>query len=230
MSAPGLTDSPTTLVVAGTPFLPRAVAGLVDQGHRVSSVDIGSGLSEDEADAAFARAASELGGLDLVLCAPFEAAAWRPRALAELTDSDWQRGVEAPLDLTRWLTRAVIRPLTDRRGTLVFIVPTVGLVGGAGYSVDACASEGIRGWAKSLAKQWGEHKVRVHCVAIALQHLSGDSTHAPERLVQLVPPALGSVGDARAELAPVFAMLSAPALGFVTGSTLVVDGGLYMGL
>jgi 3-oxoacyl-[acyl-carrier protein] reductase len=107
---------------------------------------------------------------------------------------------------------------------LVYVVPTIGLTGAAGFAPFATAAEGVRALAKGVAKTWGVDGITVNTIAYALTGDPATMSHS------LVPPALGSTGDVEADIAPVIALLSSPDAHFVTGSTLVLDGGIWTAL
>jgi 3-oxoacyl-[acyl-carrier protein] reductase len=113
--------------------------------------------------------------------------------------------------------------LQGRGGRIVFVTPTVALTGAAQLVPYASAVEGIRALAKSAARQWGTDGITVNCVAPPVE-LLGDATSPPG----LEAAALGREPDARADVAPVLALLAAPGAHFVTGTTIVLDGGRVM--
>jgi hypothetical protein len=95
----------------------------------------------------------------------------------------------------------------------------------------ATVAEGLRAMAKSCGRCWGENQVTVNVVATAAeQWLSGDFGDALLREIALSVPALGGPGDAASDLAPLVALLGDPDAHFLTASTLVADGGVWMGL
>ena len=219
------------VVVGRDPICGRLVAGLDGRGWAAQAVDDRTADLTSEAGVATALAgAGGAGGLDLVVVAHLDPAAVPGRPVADLDDDAWIHAVEGTLDVARWVTRQVVAPLRASRGTLVFVVPVVGLVGAAGLVALTSASEGVRGWAKSLAKQWAGDGVTVHTTAVALAHFTDADVGFPEQIVSLTGPAMGSVGDLEADIAPILGVLADEDLRFLTGSTLVADGGLYMGL
>jgi NAD(P)-dependent dehydrogenase (short-subunit alcohol dehydrogenase family) len=218
------------VVVAADPVRGRLLEGLVAAGWSTASVDTGAAPGSSEATLAAALAEAAGGRVDLVVAAHLDPASVDARTVTDLDDDAWIDGVEGTLDVARWVARQVAAPLAASKGTLVFVVPSVGLVGAAGHVAVATAAEGVRGWAKSLAKQWAADGVAVHATAVALAHFTDSDVGFPEQVPSLTGPALGSVGDVAADLAPVVSTLAHDDLHFLTGSTLVVDGGLYMGL
>ena len=90
----------------------------------------------------------------------------------------------------------------------------------------ATAVEGIRALAKSAARQWGEAGVRVNCVAPPVEVVAPElGVTGPAMVGEL---SLGRGPGVRADVAPVVALLTSDAAHFVTGATVVVDGGVLM--
>jgi 3-oxoacyl-[acyl-carrier protein] reductase len=123
--------------------------------------------------------------------------------------------------------QAAGRELSERGGRLVLVTPTIALTGAAGLVPYATAVEGMRAMAKSAARQWGERGITVNCVAPPVELMAPARAAAPDGLALTAPP-LGREPDARADVAPVVALLAAEAAHFVTGATIPVDGGLVM--
>jgi NAD(P)-dependent dehydrogenase (short-subunit alcohol dehydrogenase family) len=109
----------------------------------------------------------------------------------------------------------------------VWVVPTLSLVGAAGFAPWSAVTEGQRSLAKAAARAWGPHAVRVNCVAVPAALAADPGTaDAFDREGQpapaLSPPAV------RVEVATVVHALISPAWRSVTGTTIGVDGGVWM--
>jgi len=85
-------------------------------------------------------------------------------------------------------------------------------------------AEAIRALAKGIAKTWGKDGITVNTIAYAL------GTDGDTAKTSLAPPALGRIADIEADIAPVVALLDSSDAHFVTGTTLVLDGGSWMAL
>jgi 3-oxoacyl-[acyl-carrier protein] reductase len=104
----------------------------------------------------------------------------------------------------------------------------VGAAGNAGQANYAAAKAGVVGMTKSLARELGSRNITVNCVAPGF--IDTDMTRAlPEesRNALLTQIPLGRLGSAD-EVAAAVAYLASPAAGYVTGSVLHVNGGMYM--
>jgi NAD(P)-dependent dehydrogenase (short-subunit alcohol dehydrogenase family) len=177
-------------------------------------------------------AVEALGGIDQFVYA------WYPDALTETTtftnvsEEEWARLCEGTLDAAWWLVRALIGPLrTSEGGSIVFVVPTVGLTGASGFVMLSVVAEGLRVLAKGCGRCWGEDGVAVNTLATSpALWVAPDHGKRLLREISLSVPAMGRVGDPGLDLAPVIELLGTEEAHFLTAGTLVTDGGLWMGL
>jgi 3-oxoacyl-[acyl-carrier protein] reductase len=91
----------------------------------------------------------------------------------------------------------------------------------------------LRGLAKSLAVEWGPLGITVNCLSPLAQTPALDNAYRQNpalepRLRQVVP--LGRVGDPERDIAPVVVFLLGAGARYITGQTIVVDGGRFTGL
>lgn len=131
--------------------------------------------------------------------------------------------VDAAWDLTR--TVAVRSMIPERRGLVAFIAfsPRRGM---AGFAHAAAARAALENLAGSLTGEWGRHGIRAVCVACGSIRTEGLEGYGPERMEawsRQVP--LGRLGRPE-EVAAVIAFLASPGGAYVTGTTVVVDGGV----
>ena len=115
---------------------------------------------------------------------------------------------------------------------MVLVVPTLSLVGAAGFGPWSAVTEGQRALAKAAARAWGALAITVNCVAVPAALLTtpptdGDDPEFPLHRPGQPPHALGRP-QLRAEVSGVVAALVSPAWRAVTGSTVAVDGGVWM--
>ncbi|MGH9032306.1 MAG: SDR family NAD(P)-dependent oxidoreductase [Acidimicrobiia bacterium] len=208
------------LVTGGGSGIGESIAlGLGDAGATVAVTDGPIG-SRADAGRVFAEGTATVGALDAVVHALVD-----PNALvaAPLVDTDppsWDARCEAVLRTALWCFQAAHDALRPRGGRIVVVTPTVGLTGGAHLVPYATAVEGMRALAKTAARQWGGQQIAVNCVAPPVELVG--TARGPDVAV----PAFGRFPDARTDVAPVVAMLVGDA--FVTGTTVVVDGGTLM--
>ena len=167
----------------------------------------------------FAAADAESAPIDVVVHVP--AVAPDARSIAETSEAEWDARGEAQLRAGLHSCQAGFAHLRGRGGGIIFVTPTAGLVGEAGFVPIATASAGLRALAKAAARQWGEHGITVNCVAPSLALLGA------EVATPVNPPALGREATVE-DLARAIALLASDAAGSITGVTIPVDGGVVM--
>ena len=217
--------------MTGSTAAPRAIAtALTAAGAHV--VEIAAGFdSEESVAAAVSAAKEELGGIDQVVHAWYPDSVLRPADFNRLDEDAWAQGCEAGLAAAWWLARQAIPTLLTSRGSLVFLIPTLGMSGGAGFSMLSSIAEGIRVLAKGCGRQLGADGVTVNTIATA-NHLwlPTEAADALTAATTLSKPAFGRPGEADADIAPLVALLGRPEAHFATAGTVVADGGIWMGL
>jgi 3-oxoacyl-[acyl-carrier protein] reductase len=187
--------------------------------------------SEDAVRASIVAADARLHGIDQVVHTWIAPAVVTPHRFVGLTDDEWGDGCEHSLAAAWWLARASAEPLRSSSGSLVFVVPTVGMAGAAEFTMLAAVAEGVRVLAKACGRQWGADGATVNTVAAAPHHwIDADTADALTRGISLSTPAFGGHGSAADDLAPLIALLDDPDAHFLTAATLVADGGTWVGL
>jgi 3-oxoacyl-[acyl-carrier protein] reductase len=196
---------------------------LAERGARVVA------LTDDLASTAALTArlsdvASELGGTPglVRLAAPGAAAA--PGELASLNLAEWTERAEAPLREVLAFHQAAQRFLANRGGSVVAVVPTIGLSGAAGYVPWASVAEAERSLVKAQARVSGRHGVTLNCVTCSSRLLAG----SPTDLDRSGLPPLALDAPTVGALATVVLDLLGPGFAAVTGQTIAVDGGRWM--
>lgn len=153
----------------------------------------------------------------------------RDNLLARMTDDEWDDIMSTNLKSVFRLSRAVMRGMMKaRHGRIINISSVIGSMGNAGQSNYAASKAGIAGFSKSLAREVGSRNITVNCVApgfIATDMTEAMSQEQRDMLIELVPlKRLGKVGDISAAVA----FLAGPGAAYITGTTLHVNGGMYM--
>ena len=191
----------------------------------------GRGLVLDVNDAAAIDAAlglirSEFGEIAILVN---NAGITRDNLVMRMTDAEWDDIMATNLKSIFRMSRAVLRAMVKARyGRIINISSVVGAMGNAGQANYAAAKAGIFGFSKSLAREVGSRNVTVNSIAPGF--IDTDMTRAlsdaqRDALIQHVP--LGRLGQAE-DVAAAVTFLASPAAGYITGSTLHVNGGLYM--
>jgi 3-oxoacyl-[acyl-carrier protein] reductase len=151
----------------------------------------------------------------------------RDGVLALFADDDVDQVVDLNLKGTIYVTRAASRVmLAQRSGSIVNISSIVGLSGYRGLSVYAATKAALDGFTRSLARELGSRGITVNSVAPG--YLRTEMSHGldEQQMVQITRRTpMGRLGDP-ADVARAILFLTDPANRYVTGQTLVVDGGL----
>ena len=128
-----------------------------------------------------------------------------------------------------YLCGAVPRPMMKQRsGSIVLMTSIVGMIGNAGQAAYAASKAGLIALCKSLAKELGSRNIRVNAVAPGLIE-TAMTEKMPEaaREFLIKQAALGRAGKPE-DVSGAVAFLCSDAAGYITGQTLVVDGGVLM--
>jgi 3-oxoacyl-[acyl-carrier protein] reductase len=116
-----------------------------------------------------------------------------------------------------------------RYGRIINVTSVVGHAGNAGQANYCAAKAGVSGMSRALARELGSRNITVNCVAPGLHrygHDAGCSTRSRGRLLAGIP--LGRLG-APEDVAAAVAFLASAGAAYVTGTTIHVNGGMFMG-
>ena len=153
----------------------------------------------------------------------------RDNLLLRMTEEEWDAILNTNLKSVFRMTKACLRAMTKARwGRVISISSVVGAMGNAGQANYAAAKAGLIGFTKALAREVGSRNITVNAVAPGF--IDTDMTRAlpdaqKEALLKQIP--LGRLGRAE-EIAQAVAFLASPQAGYITGTTLHVNGGMYM--
>ncbi len=194
--------------------------------------DKGRGIVLNVTDADACKAAvegivAEFGRIDILVN---NAGITRDMLAMRLSDEAWQAVIDTNLTAVFRLTRAVLRPMMKQRfGRIVNMSSVVGAMGNAGQANYAAAKAGMIGMSKSVAREVASRGVTVNCVApgfIETDMTASLPEDVKKNLMAQIPAArLGKTDDIAAA---VLYLASEPA-GYVTGTVLHVNGGMFMG-
>jgi 3-oxoacyl-[acyl-carrier protein] reductase len=153
----------------------------------------------------------------------------RDQLLLRMKDADWNEVIEVDLTAGFRLARAALRGMMRRRwGRIIAITSVVGSTGNPGQSNYAAAKAGMTGFTKALAAEVASRGITVNCVApgfIATAMTDALSEEQKARISAAVP--MGRVGTPD-EVAACVLFLASQEAGYVTGTSLHVNGGLAM--
>ncbi|MEZ5573141.1 MAG: 3-oxoacyl-ACP reductase FabG [Halioglobus sp.] len=192
----------------------------------------GCGMTLDVADQSgvdtVVTAISKQFGAPLVLVN--NAGITRDNILMRMKDDEWRDVVETNLSAIYRMSKACLRGMTKARwGRIVNITSVVGSMGNIGQSNYAATKAGAQGFSRALARELGSRSVTVNCVAPGF--IDTDMTRKlPEdqrdSLLQQIP--LGRL-DTPAEVAGLVSYLCSDLASYITGETVHINGGMYMG-
>jgi 3-oxoacyl-[acyl-carrier protein] reductase len=236
------------LVTGATRGIGRAIAqALAEQGFTVigtATSDAGAatitealaplggrGLCLNVNDAAGVDAAVESivkaeGGLQVLVN---NAGITRDTLAMRMKDEDWDAVLDTNLKAVFRCSRAVMRTMMKQRyGRIISITSVVGASGNAGQANYAAAKAGVAGMTRALARELGSRNITVNCIAPGF--IATDMTaELPEAqkaaLLGQIP--LGRLGSPQ-EIAHAVAFLASPLAGYITGTELHVNGGMFM--
>jgi 3-oxoacyl-[acyl-carrier protein] reductase len=180
----------------------------------------------DGIDALLSQITKDHGGLQVLVN---NAGITRDTLAMRMKDDDWDAVVDTNLKAVFRMSRAVMRPMMKQRyGRIINITSVVGASGNAGQSNYAAAKAGVAGMTRALARELGSRGITVNCVApgfIATDMTDGLADVQKEALMAQIP--LGRLG-AVSDIAHAVAFLASLDAGYITGTELHVNGGMYM--
>ena len=153
----------------------------------------------------------------------------RDNLLMRMKDEEWDDIMSTNLKSVYRLSKHVMRAMMKaRRGRIINITSVVGAMGNAGQTNYAAAKAGMIGFSKSLAREIGSRNITVNCVAPGFidTDMTRDLT-AEQRTALVGQIPLARLGTAE-DIAGAVAFLAGPAAGYITGTTLHVNGGMLM--
>lgn len=146
-----------------------------------------------------------------------------------MKDDDWSAVIDTNLTSVFRLSRAVLRPMMKARGgRIINITSVVGSAGNPGQMNYAAAKAGVAGMSRALAREIGSRNITVNCIAPGFIDTDMTKALSEEQHTALkgqIP--LGRLGEPE-DIAHAVVFLASPQAGYITGTTLHVNGGMYM--
>ena len=153
----------------------------------------------------------------------------RDNLAMRMKDEEWDAVIDTNLKSVFRLCKAVMRGMMKaRQGRIINVTSVVGHAGNPGQANYCAAKAGVAGMSRSLARELGSRNITINCVAPGF--IDTDMTRVLEEgqrqaLVANVP--LGRFGQPE-DVAAAVVFLASPGAAYVTGTTLHVNGGMYM--
>ncbi len=154
----------------------------------------------------------------------------RDNLLMRLKDDDWASVLETNLSSVYRTSKAVLRGMAKARwGRVINVSSVVASMGNPGQGNYCAAKAGVEGFTRSLAKEMSNRGITANCVAPGF--IDTDMTKKLDEkqrnaMLEIIPA--GRLGEPD-EIASVVAFLAADGAAYVTGETIHVNGGMYMG-
>lgn len=154
----------------------------------------------------------------------------RDNLLMRMKQDEWADVIDTNLNAMYRLCKSCLRGMTRARwGRIINISSVVGASGNPGQTNYAASKAGIEGFSRALAREIGSRGITVNAVAPGF--IDTDMTRAlpdnqTQALLSQIP--LARLGKAE-EIAAVVGFLASDRAGYITGETIQVNGGMYMG-
>jgi 3-oxoacyl-[acyl-carrier protein] reductase len=154
----------------------------------------------------------------------------RDQLLMRMSEDDWDSVLDTNLRSVYRLSKACLRGMMKaRQGRIISIASVIGSMGNAGQTNYAAAKAGMMGFSRSLAREVGSRAITINVVAPGF--INTDMTrdlNEDQRAAMLQDIPLKRLGEPE-DIASVVAFLASDAAAYITGQTIHVNGGMYMG-
>lgn len=216
----------TGLYVVGTATSASGASAIAD---RLKQRGTGIELRVNEPDSVSGALASvaEIGSVAVLVN---NAGVTADNLLMRMDEAQWSSVIETNLTGLYRLTKPLLRGMMKGRwGRIVNVSSVVGRMGNPGQTNYVASKAGIEGFTRSLAAEVGSRGITVNAVAPGFVETDmTDALSQEQRAAMLERVALGRMARPE-EVAAVVAFLASEPAGYITGETVAVNGGLYMG-
>jgi len=170
---------------------------------------------------------SQLSGLDILIN---NAGLNMDNLSLRMKDEEWKKVIDVNLGSTFFLCKyALKKMLKNKYGKIVNITSVVGHTGNLGQANYAASKAGIIGMSKSLAIEYAKKNITINCVSPGfIQSKMTDNIVENIKAVLTSRIPMGRLGSGE-DVSNTVAFLSSDASSYITGETIHVNGGMYMG-
>lgn len=225
-TAHALAEAGADVALAGRNLedLERVAGEVAERGRHALPIGCDIGRSE-EVSALFERCAKELGSPSILIANAGIFQQWGPTT--ELGDDEWKEIIDVDLTGTLLTCRTAGNMMVGQgSGSIVIVSSIAGVVALSQAAAYTAAKFGVEGLTRALAVEWAPHDVRVNAIAPGFVRRDHDPiSEQPETLSWIADRTpLGRMGKPR-EVALAATFVASPAASYITGATLMVDGG-----
>ncbi len=180
----------------------------------------------DAAESLVNDVVQDFGQLDVLIN---NAGITRDTLLMRMTEEQWDEVLRVNLKSVFNLTKAATKPMMRaRKGSIIQISSVVGLMGNAGQANYAASKAGMIGFTKSIAKELGSRNIRCNAIAPGFIETEMTGELNQDQLAEwLKNIPLKRAGNGE-DIANACLFLASDLSTYITGQTLVVDGGMVM--
>ncbi len=224
--ARGLAEAGADVLISSRtePELQQALAEILDGTGRRGRYIVADMARRDQVQELARQALAFLGRVDVLIN---NAGTNRPQAIDAVSDEAWDEVLEINLTSVMALTRALVPQMKERRwGRIIHISSVFGLTSKEKRNVYSASKAALLGLARASALDLGEFGITVNCIAPGpfLTDLPRGLLSEAEKKAFAERTALGRWGEPEELIGPAL-LLASDAGSYITGTTLVVDGG-----
>jgi len=216
--------------IIGTATSDEGAAGITSYLAQLANPGTGMKLDVAEQDnvTAVIKEVNDRFGAPLILVN--NAGITRDNILMRMKDDEWQDVIDTNLSSLYRVSKPCLRGMTKARwGRIINITSVVGSMGNVGQSNYAATKAGAEGFSRALARELGSRAITVNCVAPGFIDTDMTRNLSEEQHNALLPQIpLGRLGTA-AEIGALVSFLCSEVAGYITGETIHINGGMYMG-
>ena len=201
----------------------KSVQGELGGDHVIVPCNLSDGAA---VDALVPAAIEKLGQLDILIN---NAGITRDNLAMRMKDEEWDTVIRVNLEAAFRLSRAALKPMMRARfGRIISITSVVGVTGNPGQANYAASKAGLIGMSKALAQEVGSRGITVNTIAPGfIQSAMTDALPEAQREALLGKIPTGALGSG-SDIAAAAVYLASREAGYVTGTTLHVNGGMAM--